>query len=79
MREVMRPAKVYLCQFSEAEHCAHIDFHLIPREADTPKEQRGPAVFDLLSAARAGNNLAPVEEAERLAAAARTRLRRMVA
>jgi diadenosine tetraphosphate (Ap4A) HIT family hydrolase len=75
MDAVMQPAKVYLCQFSEAEHFAHIHFHLIPRRADTPSEQRGPAVFALLSAARAGNNLAPVEEAERLAAAVRSRLR----
>lgn len=74
MDAVMRPAKVYLCQFSEAEHFAHIHFHLIPRRADTPPEHRGPAVFALLSAARAGSNLAPVEEAERLAAGLRSRL-----
>jgi diadenosine tetraphosphate (Ap4A) HIT family hydrolase len=74
MDAVMRPAKVYLCQFSEAEHFAHIHFHLIPRREDTPPEQRGPAVFALLSAARAGNDLAPVVEAERLAAAVRSRL-----
>ncbi len=75
MREVLQPAKVYLCQFSEAEHFAHIHFHLIPRSADIPKERRGPAVFDLLSAAaQGGRKLAPLEEAERIAAAVRERL-----
>ncbi|MGI8915538.1 MAG: HIT family protein [Chloroflexota bacterium] len=74
MREVMQPVKVYLCQFSEAEHFAHIHFHMIPRHADIPKEQRGPAVFELLSTARLGSNLAPIKEAERIAAAVRTQL-----
>lgn len=74
MREVLQPAKIYLCQFSEAENFAHIHFHLIPRYSGAPLELRGPAVFDLLSAARGGCNLAPLEEAERIAAAVRERL-----
>src|SRR5438034_11247539 len=31
MREVLEPAKIYVCQFSEAEGFAHIHIHLIPR------------------------------------------------
>lgn len=73
----VQPAKVYLCQFSEAQHFAHLHFHLIPRAADLPTERRGPAVFELLSITRGeGRDLAPPEEAERIALAVRERLQR---
>lgn len=75
LRAVLQPAKIYLCQFSEAEHFAHIHFHLIPRAVDAPPEQFGPAVFALLSqAAREGRNLAPLADAEWIAAAVRTQM-----
>lgn len=75
MTDALHPAKVYLCQFSEARGFAHIHFHLIPRFAETPPERRGPDVFTLLSeASREGRNLVPVEAAERAAAAIRERL-----
>jgi len=68
LRAVLQPAKIYLCQFSEAEGFAHIHFHLIPRTTDMPTELRGPAVFDLLSTTRReGRNLASPQEAERIA------------
>lgn len=76
LQAVIHPAKVYLCQFSEAEHFTHIHFHLIPRAADLPTERRGPAVFQLLSVTRReGSDLASPEEAERIALAVRERLR----
>jgi len=53
MREVLQPAKIYVCQFSEAEGFEQLHIHLIPRFADTPADLRGPRVFDLLSQATA--------------------------
>lgn len=52
MEEVLQPAKIYLCLFAEAESFAHIHFHLIPRQPDTPVELRGPGVFNLLAQTR---------------------------
>ena len=76
LQAVVQPAKVYLCQFSEAEHFAHIHFHLIPRAVDLPPERRGPAIFELLSITRKeGRDLASPDEAERIAFAVRERLR----
>jgi diadenosine tetraphosphate (Ap4A) HIT family hydrolase len=76
LQAVIQPAKVYLCQFSEAEHFTHLHFHLIPRALDLPAERRGPAVFDLLSITRReGRDLASPEGAERIALAVRERLR----
>ena len=76
MREVLKPTKIYVCQFSEAQDFAHIHFHLIPRFAATPPESRGPGVFDLLSeAASQGRNLADVSAAAGVVAAVRERIR----
>ena len=75
MRAVLQPARIYLCQFSEAEGVAHIHFHLIPRTTDVPAELRGPAVFDLLSTSRReGRDLASPQEAERIAREVREQL-----
>lgn len=75
LQAVIHPAKVYLCQFSEAEHFTHIHFHLIPRAADLPTERRGTAVFELLRITRnERRDLATPEEAERIALAVRERL-----
>lgn len=76
MREVLQPAKVYVCQFSEAEGFAHVHFHLIPRFADTPHELQGPGVFDLLRrATQEQRNLGDVEVAARTAQEIGERLR----
>lgn len=75
VRAVLQPAKVYLCQFSEAEGFAHIHFHLIPRTRDLPTELRGAAVFDLLSTSRReGRDIASPQEAERIAREVREQL-----
>lgn len=68
MNKVMRPQKVYVCLFAEAENFAHIHFHLIPRLPSTPADRRGPAAFEYLrEAAQQGRNLADVNEAARVA------------
>ncbi|MPZ15114.1 MAG: HIT domain-containing protein [Chloroflexi bacterium] len=75
MREVLQPAKVYVCLFSESEGFAHIHVHLIPRFAETPHELHGAGVFDLLR--RAGEeqrNLGDVAAAAEVAAAVLERL-----
>jgi diadenosine tetraphosphate (Ap4A) HIT family hydrolase len=75
LQAVVQPDKVYLCQFAEAEHFAHVHFHLIPRSADLPSERRGPAIFELLSVTRReGRDLSSPGEAERIALAVRERL-----
>ncbi len=75
MREVLRPEKVYLCLFAEAEQFAHIHFHLIPRFTDTGSHHRGPHIFDTLREAnRRGENLADPAEAARVGEQIRTRL-----
>jgi diadenosine tetraphosphate (Ap4A) HIT family hydrolase len=75
MREVHKPAKVYLCQFAEQEGFGHLHFHLIPRAAELPRELRGPHVFDLMAEAlRERRNLGDLEEAAQVATAVRERL-----
>lgn len=40
--------KTYVAMFAEKDGFAHVHFHLVPRAADLPQQQRGPAVFELL-------------------------------
>ena len=76
MTAVLAPARVYVCLFAEAAAAAHVHFHLIPRFAATPRELRGPRVFDLLREAMAqGRSLVDVAEAEPVAGAIRDRMR----
>ncbi|WP_326562889.1 HIT family protein [Micromonospora sp. NBC_01796] len=42
--------KTYVVQFAEAEGFGHVHFHVVPRMADLPADQRGPGVFRLLGA-----------------------------
>jgi diadenosine tetraphosphate (Ap4A) HIT family hydrolase len=67
-------AKVYLCQFGEAEHFAHVHVHLIPRAHDLPSDRRGPRVFDYLRAAHAEGNQADPAAAARIVEAIRRHL-----
>lgn len=46
MTEVLRPVKIYLSMYMEAEGFAHLHVHLIPRFAETPVDHRGPRIFD---------------------------------
>jgi diadenosine tetraphosphate (Ap4A) HIT family hydrolase len=46
MTEVLRPVKIYLSMYMEAEGFAHLHVHLIPRFADTPTDHRGPRIFE---------------------------------
>ncbi len=72
MQQVLRPAKIYVCQFSEAEGLSHIHFHLIPRIADTALELRGPRIFGLLATAVGeGRNLGDIDAAARVAKSVR--------
>src|SRR5439155_6102072 len=75
MTEVLAPAKVYVCLYAEQKDAQHVHVHLIPRYHDTPRERRGPHVFDYLrDAAVQGRNLADVEAARRAALSIRERL-----
>ena len=77
MREVLQPTRVFLCQFAEHEGFAHLHFHLIPRAAGVPRDQRGPRVFDLLKQAfEQRRNQGDPEEAARVAGALRDLLAR---
>jgi diadenosine tetraphosphate (Ap4A) HIT family hydrolase len=48
MTTVLRPAKIYVSLYAEAEGFAHLHVHLIPRSAQTPPERRGPRIFEYL-------------------------------
>ena len=75
MTEVLAPAKVYVCLYAEQKDAQHVHVHLIPCYHDTPRERRGPHVFDYLrDAAMQGRNLADIEAASRAATAIRERL-----
>ncbi len=37
--------KTYVVQFAEAAEHPHVHFHVVPRMADLPAHQRGPAIF----------------------------------
>ena len=50
LRSITGCAKTYIDQFAEAEGFAHVHFHIVPRTAELPQEQRGPRVFELLRA-----------------------------
>ncbi|MEU1043428.1 HIT family protein [Streptomyces sp. NPDC005907] len=73
LRDVTGCAKTYVVQFAEAEGFAHVHFHIVPRGADLPPEQRGPGVFALLG--RPEGEQVPAEQADRLARSLRARLR----
>lgn len=66
--------KVYLCLFAEAEGFVHIHLHLIPAMREWSKEQRGPAVFDLIGAAKRSGDLADPARAAQIAARVRADL-----
>jgi diadenosine tetraphosphate (Ap4A) HIT family hydrolase len=40
--------KTYVAMFSEATRFEHLHVHLVPRAADLPADERGPAVFTYL-------------------------------
>ncbi|MFC5169674.1 HIT family protein [Streptomyces mutomycini] len=72
LRSVTGCDKTYVVQFAEAEGFAHVHFHIVPRAADLPQEQRGPGVFELLRAPEPERVTA--DRADRMARALRTRL-----
>lgn len=45
LAEVTGCVKTYVMAFAEAEGFAHLHFHIVPRGADLPDEQRGPRIF----------------------------------
>jgi len=77
MIQVLRPVKIYISLYAEAEGFAHLHVHLIPRHADTPPERRGPRIFEYLRERKAGGQyLATSGEVERTTAALREALQR---
>ncbi|MEU5719995.1 HIT family protein [Streptomyces sp. NPDC020403] len=73
LRDVTGCDKTYVVQFAEAEGFSHVHFHIVPRTADLPQEQRGPGVFALLRAPESERVTA--EQADRTALALRALLR----
>ncbi|MFE7759159.1 HIT family protein [Streptomyces sp. NPDC057418] len=73
LRSVTGCVKTYVVQFAEAEGFAHVHFHIVPRMADLPPEQRGPGVFELLRRPESGRVTA--DQADRTARLLRVRLR----
>ncbi|MEU8705264.1 HIT family protein [Streptomyces sp. NPDC048565] len=73
LRGVTGCDKTYVVQFAEAEGFAHVHFHIVPRTADLPQEQRGPGVFELLR--RSEPERVTDEQADRIALSLRARLR----
>lgn len=64
LERVTGAEKVYLCLFAEAAGFVHLHFHLIPAMREWTREQRGPAVFDLIGeATRRGNLVDPADAA----------------
>jgi diadenosine tetraphosphate (Ap4A) HIT family hydrolase len=72
LRDVTGCDKTYVVQFAEAEGFAHVHFHIVPRTAELPREQRGPGVFELLRAPKSERVTA--DQADRMALALRARL-----
>ncbi|WNM34808.1 HIT family protein [Streptomyces sp. Li-HN-5-11] len=72
LRAVTGCVKTYVVQFAEAEGFAHVHFHVVPRMADLPPEQRGPGVFGLLRRPEAERVTAG--QADRMARALRAEL-----
>ncbi|MDF6019348.1 HIT family protein [Streptomyces sp. JH34] len=72
LRDVTGCDKTYVVQFAEAEGFAHVHFHIVPRTAELPQEQRGPGIFELLRAPESERVTA--DQADRMALALRARL-----
>jgi diadenosine tetraphosphate (Ap4A) HIT family hydrolase len=64
--------KTYVAQFAEAAGFGHVHFHIIPRAADLPDDQRGPRVFQLLR--RGGHQVVPDSRMDEIALAVQARL-----
>ncbi len=45
LREVLGSVKSYVMLFAEAEGFAHLHFHVVPRMADQPEQERGPRIL----------------------------------
>jgi diadenosine tetraphosphate (Ap4A) HIT family hydrolase len=73
LRSVTGCAKTYVIQFADAEGFAHVHFHIVPRMADLPPEQRGPGVFGFLQ--RPEQERVTADQADHLADSLRARLR----
>jgi diadenosine tetraphosphate (Ap4A) HIT family hydrolase len=75
MREVLKPVKVYVSLYAEAENAAHIHFHLIPRHDGMPADRIGPWIFHFLAEAhRERRNLGDIQAARQAAEAIREKL-----
>lgn len=75
MTDVLKPVKVYVSLYAEAENAAHIHIHVIPRHEGLAEERRGPWVFHFLAEAhRERRNLGDVDAAGQAANAIRARL-----
>jgi diadenosine tetraphosphate (Ap4A) HIT family hydrolase len=72
LRGVTGCVKTYVVQFAEAEGFAHVHFHIVPRMADLPPEQRGPGVFGLLG--RPEPEHVTADQADHMAHSLRVRL-----
>lgn len=46
--DVLGCAKTYVVMFAEAPGYNHVHFHVVPRDAELPKELRGVRIFDYL-------------------------------
>jgi diadenosine tetraphosphate (Ap4A) HIT family hydrolase len=57
--------KTYVMLYAEAEGYEHLHFHLVPRMADQPEEERGPRIFTRLD--RPEDECVPEAERDRLA------------
>lgn len=73
LRSVTGCVKTYVVQFAEADGFAHVHFHIVPRMADLPPEQRGPGVFGLLR--RPEQERVTADRADQMAHALRAELR----
>ena len=76
LQRVTGAEKVYLCLFAEASGFVHLHFHLIPAMREWTREQRGPAVFELIGDAMRRGNLVDPAVAASLADRVRTELER---
>jgi diadenosine tetraphosphate (Ap4A) HIT family hydrolase len=73
LRSVTGCVKTYVVQFAEADGFVHVHFHIVPRMADLPPEQRGPGVFGLLR--RPEQERVTADRADQMAHALRAELR----
>ena len=76
LQRVTGAEKVYLCLFAEAPGFVHLHFHLVPAMREWTREQRGPAVFELIGEAMRRGNLVEPSVATALADRVRTELER---